>query len=265
MDDLEILEQKAIDAAINLDWQEAIKLNKKIVSRNKKAFQGYLRLGFAYLQNNKFSQAKKIYKKVLKMQPGNQIANENLEKIKILDSQGSKKFLKTKLNFDPNLFLEIPGKTKSAALVKLGQKNILAHLTIGQVVYLKPKRRRIEIRTNSNEYVGSLPDDLSKNLFIFIKAGSEYAAYIKEVSLNRVVVFVTEEKKAKKYQKYSSFPKDINKEITRVSLDEEASENSEEEDNFTSDLDNLAEALHEEKESTPYKEEDFEDEENTEE
>ncbi len=265
MDDLEILEQKAIDAAINLDWQEAIKLNKKIVSARKNSIQAYLRLGFAYLQEHNLKEAKKNYKKVLKLQQSNQIASENLAKIKILESRGAKKIAKSELNFNPNLFLEIPGKTKSMFLIKLGQKNILAQLMIGQEVYLTPKRRKIEIRSKSNEYIGSLPDDLSKNLFVFIKGKSEYSAVIKEVSLNRVVVFVKEEKKAKKYQRYSSFPKDIRKEITKVSLDEDQADAVEEEEGMENDLESMAESLHEEKDYTPYGEDELEDEENTEE
>ena len=35
MNDLEILEQQAIDAAINLDWKTAISINKKITKKDE--------------------------------------------------------------------------------------------------------------------------------------------------------------------------------------------------------------------------------------
>lgn len=262
--DLETLEQQAVDAAINLNWHDAIVLNKKIVNRQKNNLQAYLRLGFAYIQTSKYEDAKKAYKKSLKIQSNNMLAKQNLERIKILESRGSRKVLKKEIKLDPNLFLEVTGKTKSVSLVKLGQKNILALLTVGQEVFLKPKKRKIEVRTKTNEYIGSLPDDLSKTLFLFTKAGNLYSSFIKEISLNRAVVFIREEKKGKKYAKYSSFPKNIQSDIARIQNEEESPE--EEDEVAENELENLAENLStsEEKDFLVYKE-DFEDEENREE
>ncbi len=267
MTDLEIIEQRAVDAAINQKWTEAIALNKKIVSSDKANLRSYLRLGFAYIQTGQFENAKKSYKKAIKLQPSNQLAHDNLERIKILESRGNKKKIKKELKLDPNLFLDLPGKTKSVALVKLGQKNILAQLIIGQEVYLKPKKRKIEIRTQSGEYIGSLPDDLSRTLFIFIKGGNLYSSFIKEVSLSRVVVFIREDKKSKKFYKYASFPKNIQADIAKLSSEEDLSEAPEdEEDIVKGELEHLAENLttHEDKVYIPYSE-DVEDEDNLEE
>ncbi len=212
----EILEKQAIDAAINSDWKSAIKLNKKLLTKDKKNLSAYLRLGFAYIQNNELLSAKKNYNKVLKLQPKNQLAQESLERIKILEGKKSKKNRMVSVRFDPNLFLEIPGKTKSINLVKLGQKNVLAQLTIGQLVLLKPKRRKIEVRTESNEYTGSLPDDLSKTLYLFIKGGNQYRGFVQDFSLNKVTIFIKEVKKGKKYVKYTSFSKDMQHDLARL-------------------------------------------------
>lgn len=252
VDELEILEQQAVDAAINSDWEQAIALNKKMVSRSKNNLKAYLRLGFAYIQARQFKSAEKAYKKALKIQPKNSLAQENLDKIAFLKAKGAKKIQKREIKLDPGMFLETPGKTKSVGLVKLGQKNVLAQLHVGQKVVLKPKRRKIEVRGESGEYIGSLPDDLSHSLYIFIKGGNEYSANIKEVSLNRAVVFIKEEKKVKKFQKYLSFPKSIQ---TGIVADEEAGEESvDEEDAMASELENLAENLTEEKVYIPYSE-----------
>lgn len=267
MTDLEIIEQRAVDAAINQKWREAIALNKKIITTDKKNLRSYLRLGFAYIQTGHLEDAKKSYKKALKLQPSSQLAQDNLERIKILASRGNKKKIKKELKLDPNLFLDLPGKTKSVALVKLGQKNILAQLIIGQEAYLKPKKRKIEIRTKSGEYIGSLPDDLSRTLFIFIKGGNLYSAFIKEVSLSRVVVFIKEDKKSKRFIKYASFPKNIQGDIAKLSSEEDLPEAPEDdEDIVKSELENLAENLttHDDKEYLPYPNE-VEDEDNLEE
>ncbi len=254
MEELDILEQRAVDAAINSSWEQAIALNKKIISREKNNLTAYLRLGFAYIQTRKLNAAEKVYKKALKIQPKNTLASENLDRIHILKSRSGKKIERKRLRLDPGLFLETPGKTKSAGLVTLGQKNTLAHLHVGQKVELKPKKRKIEIRAEGGEYIGSLPDDLSHNLYIFIKGGNEYEAFIKEVSLNRVVIFIKEEKKVKKFQKYVSFPKTFQAGITAD--EEETVEGGEEEDEtLAGELESLAENLSEEKVYVPYSEE----------
>src|SRR3990167_754158 len=204
MNDVDFLEQNAVDAAINAHWQIAIDYNKKISRLDKKNLGAQLRLGYAYIQLHKLKEVK----------------------------------------LDPNLFLELPGKTKSSTLVNLGQKNTLAHLVIGQEIFVKPKKRRMEIRTEGNDYVGALPDDLSKRLFLFMKAGSQYMAFIKDVSLSRIVVFIREEKRGKKVQRYSSFPRNIQVDMAKVSTQEgSGDEEGQDEDVLESDLEKLAETL----------------------
>ncbi len=257
MDEIQFLEQKAIDAAIKFQWEMAVELNKKIIAKEKKNVGAYLRAGFAYMQLKKFNEAKKFYKMALKFQSSNTVAKENLEKIKILSARKAKK-ISNNLNLDPNLFLEIPGKTRTFGLVNLGQKNILAQVSTGEEVYLKPKRKKIEIRTKGNDYIGSLPDDISRRIIFFLKSDSLYRAFIKEISLNKVMVFIREEKKGTKVAKYPSFP--TNNQANVANLVEE--EDEETEDLAESDIEKLAETLtNEEKEYLPYKPNDEDEEE----
>lgn len=247
MESIEILEQNAVDAAINFYWEDAIDLNLKILKQDKKNLPAILRLAFAYLQLGKLPQAKKYYQKALKLQPTNTVVKNNLEKIKVLQAKGTKKSKKNNITFNPELFLEISGKTKSITLVNIGQKNILAQLSIGQEVLLKPKKRRVEIRTKDDEYIGRLPDDLSKRLMFFIKAKSVYLVYIKEASLNHVVVFIKEESKGKKIARHLSFPANSQAGVKNMENESEeptANEEDSEEDVTTElDVEKLAENL----------------------
>lgn len=276
MNEIDLLEQQAIDAAINLDWAIAVELNTKILAKQEYNLGAILRLGFAYLQKNDLSKAKKTYEKALKIQSENTIALENIERIKILEVKGTKNTIKRDKKFDPNLFLEVPGKTKASTLVNLGQKNVLAQLTIGEEVYLISKKRKAEIRSSNKEYIGSLPDDLSKRLYLFIKGDSEYTCFIKEVSLNKVIVFIREEKKGRKLQRFSSFPKNIQTNMAKMgSADEEnAKPGDESHDDDTegglsdNELERLAESLNQEEKTDFYAadfERDEDDEENLEE
>ena len=251
MENLEQLENQAIEAAVNFNWQQAVSLNEKIIRLDKKNLSAFLRLGFATSQNQKFSEAIKYYKKALKIQPSNNIARENIERLKVLQNKSTKKSKKTPMYLDPNLFLESTGKTKSVSLVNLGQKNILAQLTTGEEVDLKFKKRKVELRTNDNEYIGSLPDDLSRRLLVFLKAKSKYKVYVKEANLSKVTVFIREELKGKKVQHYMSFPQNIQSQIGQMQSEKENEDESEVEGEV--DLEKLAENLTtEEKEYLPY-------------
>lgn len=221
MNDLDILNQQAIDAAIAQRWEEAVTLNKKILTADPHKLEPHLRLGFAYLQLEDMKLAKRFYQKALKIQAKNPVALENLERISILEGSTTKNPIKTKATLSPSLFLEVPGKTKSVSLVNLGQKNHLAELDIGEAVLLKTKKRKIEVRTTDGDYIGYLPDDLSKRLIFFMDAKSEYSAYVKEASQSRVVIFIREDKKGARVAHHSSFPTNINFDLTTRDVDEE--------------------------------------------
>lgn len=256
------LEEQAVDAAINYRWDEAISINNELLEFDPENLGAYLRLGYIYLQSRKLSDAKKSYQKALKIQPGSQIAKENLERVKILEGKRLKKTKLEKISLDPNLFLEIPGKTKTVELVNLGQKDTLAQLAIGLQIFLKRKKRKIEVRTKNNEYIGSLPDDLSKRLGLFIKAGSHYDVYIKEASLSRVVVFIMEKKKGKKVVKFISFPQNMQAHLPDLVSGEDAKEHEDEEEPMEVDIEQLAESLmNEEKDYLPFRPTEEEDEE----
>lgn len=213
MNDIELLEQQAIDAAINLRWQQAIELNNQIIKLDPGNDSVYLRLGFIYLQLKDMTKAKRFYSKALRIQPKNAVALQNLERIRVLEKAKSSRDKEEHVSFDPDLFIESTGKTKTVALANLGQKNVLASLTIGQPVELKIKKRRVEVRTISNDYIGTLPDDLSKRLIFFLKAKSIYVTYIKEATLTKVIVFIKEEKKGKSVVHQISFQQNIQRKV----------------------------------------------------
>lgn len=245
MEDIEILEQQAIDAAINLEWDSATELNKQILKIDKENVDACLRLGFAYLQLKNIEESRKYYNKSLRLRPKNQVALENLERLDIME-QGSHKKGKDRsnTNLNPSLFLEVPGKTKTISVVNLGQKKQLASVSVGQEVELKQKKRRIEVRTLNGDYLGSLPDDLSKRLIFFMKAKSVYKAYVQEASLTRIVIFIKEELKGKKVSHYTSFPANIQNNLDKMENGEDVVENEEtEEEDEEDELEKLAEKI----------------------
>jgi len=249
MFDLDKLKQEAIDFAVEANWLRAIEANKRIIEKEKDNLEAWLRLGFSYLQNGNFSQAEKSYEKALKIQPANQVAHDNLKKIRVINSHGypNKKNIINPTKYDPKLFLKEPGKTKITTLIKLGQKNVLAKLSIGEKVFLNFKKRKISIKNNQGEYIGCLPDDLSLRLTLFIKAGSVYEAFVKEATLDKVVILIKEIKKGRKVARYVSFPESM---VTNIKKLEQRSEDQagEKEEEDKSELELMAKDLGEEEE-----------------
>lgn len=250
MIDLEHLEQLAIEAALQSQWKNAIIYNQQILKLEPDV-SALLRLGYINFKIGNWKEARKYYQKALKIQPLNHLAHINLEKVKILEKKGykSNKSNKSSVAIDLNQFLEITGKTKSVHLVNIGQKNIIAALTIGQPVNLIQKKRKIEVRTQDNEYVGSLPDDLSRRLSYFIKANSIYEAFIKESDLTYIVIFIREVKKGKKVANYLSFPRNIQSQLNKISRDEKNDQDDDSEEEFldedVSDVNRLENELEE--------------------
>ncbi len=245
MNDIDLLEQQAVDAAITQHWKDALHLNEKILKLDSKNLAACLRLGFVYMQMKDYKESKKYYQKALRIQPKNHVAQENLERLEVLGEKSSRKSTGEKTILNPNLFLEVPGKTKTVTLVNSGQKKDLAELVIGQKVGLKLKKRKVEARTTAGKYIGSLPDDISKRLIYFIKAKSNYAAYVKESSLNRVVIFIKEELKGKKVFHYTSFPQNSQANMDKIQ-DDSNSESEEHDENDEDEWDNIAHELSQE-------------------
>lgn len=225
------LEEQAVDAAIAQQWEKAIELNQEILSTDEENLGALLRMGYACIQVKRLEEAKKNYKMALKVQPSNHIARDNLERIKILLTKDDDIEQNDQDRIDPNMFLEIPHKTKTIALVNLGQKSDLVDLKVGKRLELKIKKRKVEVRTRSGKYIGTLPDDLSRRLMHMIERESQYEVYIKEASLSRIVVFIKEIKKGDNVQHVPSFPQNAQTPIIPVEqTDQDTSEGDEEND-----------------------------------
>ena len=77
------LYQQAIDAALDSKWEEALKINKKIIKLDPKNVDALNRQAKAYMELGKPNLAKKYYSEALKFDPYNPIALKNLKIIKI--------------------------------------------------------------------------------------------------------------------------------------------------------------------------------------
>jgi len=201
-----VLEEQAIKAALAQNWPKALEINKKILKDSPKNIAALNRLGRAYWEMGKIEQAQQAYKKVLSLDRFNPIANKNLKRLtkpaqvkKIADRQ------KTSLRLG-EIFLEEPGKTKIVKLVRLASPSVLAQLNNADLVTLKAKKRTISVLSEKENYLGTIPEDLSTRLIKFIKGGNQYQAFVKSVDHQKLEILIREVSRAKKFSNTPSFP-----------------------------------------------------------
>ncbi|BCX14945.1 MAG: hypothetical protein KatS3mg088_628 [Patescibacteria group bacterium] len=200
-DDINQKAQKAIDCAIEGNWNEALRINKEILEENPNDIEALGRLARAYSEIGDIKNAKATAKKVLSLDPYNLIAKKCLEKWNKLKPKG--KYVSQSVNAD--LFIEEPGRTKIVNLTYPGNPKTIAKLDAGDKVKLDAHGHRINVTTLENEYIGRLPDDINSRLKKLIKLGNQYQAFVKSAEGKEIKIFIREIKKTKKTEKIPSF------------------------------------------------------------
>lgn len=195
------LKNQAIQTALDGNWQNAIAINKTLVSENPDDIDALNRLALAYAITGKLKEAKSTYQKVINLDPLNPIALRNLNKLKGKGISLGNGNINTQIN---NKFLEEPGKTKVVELVNIAQPQIVESLRTGQSIFLSIKRLKIFV-LEGKQYIGVLPDDIAKRLIKFINSGCMYEGYIKSSNQHKVTVFIKEVKKVTKLKDQPSF------------------------------------------------------------
>lgn len=180
------LSKQAIQAALACDWPNAIKLNLHLIKEAPDDVQALSRLAYAYLQSDNSKKAKSIYSKILKLDPHNVVATKNVLKLKSNDAT-----VKT-VPSNGQIYIDEPGTSRCVNLVNIAHKNALKDIKVGGKLDFKITRKKIELRVDNGDYVGSLADDLSFYIRRLCEKGNKYEVYVKEVTNNGVCVYIRE-------------------------------------------------------------------------
>ena len=203
--DLADLDSKAIKAALEGKWEEAVQFNQEVLKYESDNIEALSRLAKAYLELKNNKKATKLYRQVLKLDRFNPIAKRTLERLKG-SSRKTNQDQSTQKQVKTDFFLKEPGKTKTVALVSPGDNDTLSELDVADEVILKPRRRSISVYDQKNRYLGRLPDDLSLRLIKLINRGNKYASAVKFIDKKNLQIFIREIKQSKKNANIPSFP-----------------------------------------------------------
>lgn len=209
------LQQEAIKAAVNKDWNEAVSLNEKILETYPEDISTLNRLGISYSMIGKNKEAEEKFDKVISIDPHNPIAKNNLLRLKTNKSAGL---------FNPFIqtvsFIEEPGKSKVIPLVNQAEPKIFSGLNIGEPVELSSCKHKVKVTGQGDVFIGYLPDNISHRLLQLIKSGYKYKVVMKSVNPKLPQVFVQEIHAAKKLKGVPSFPLDENELLPSLSAGE---------------------------------------------
>lgn len=232
---MNILQKRAIEAALDQQWEQAVKLNQQIIKELPEDIDALNRQAKAYLELGKFDLARKFYSRTLKIDPYNPIAQKNLKMIKSFKNREGNTPVIPNGNgrVSPSLFLQEPGKTKVVPLLKVAEPQKLSKLYPGMQLDTAVKNRKLTVIDPNGIYIGVLPDDLSHQLLRMINGGNKYDLFVRSVKVNGVAVLIREAYRSKRFKNQPSFLETsnfvTNDIITKVNTDEGSSDNEDEE------------------------------------
>jgi Tfp pilus assembly protein PilF len=178
----------AIQLAMQSRWDEAIAANKAIIASFPQEHDAYNRLGKALTETGKIKEAREAYQRALELEPTNSIARKNLDRL----SQMKAKTEPDKAQqVDASLFIEEMGKTGVTSLKPQNMK-MLATLSAGDEVALKPVSNRLTVETMAGEYVSDVEPKLALRLTKLMEGGNKYAAAVAGVAADSVRVIIKE-------------------------------------------------------------------------
>lgn len=199
----------AVKLALENNWEDAYKENKKLLEENPNDLDTLNRIAYAAIKLGKFKKAKEFYKNVLRQDKTNPIALKNSRRIETMSQTTKGTPTQTasssaSMNLQ-DVFIEEAGKTKTVELKNVADRKTLSLIQPGDQMILSAKRSKVFVQMSDKTYIGVLPDNIGMRMITFINGGNEYSSCVKAVGENTVTVFLKETKKMGKFKNQPSF------------------------------------------------------------
>ena len=185
------LQERAIRLALESKWDEAVEANQRLLSITPRDLSTLNRLGKALSELGRYGEAKEAYTTALDIDPTNNIARKNLERLSQL-GDGASAVRPSHERMDPRLFIEETGKTGFTNLVDVATRAVLARLTAGDQVYFDREGSLLYIKNGAGERIGRIEPRLANRLIKFMDSGNQYAAGITELNDHQVRIIIRE-------------------------------------------------------------------------
>ncbi len=228
------LTEQAIKLALESRWEEAVAINRQLLSAFPRDLSTLNRLGKALSELGQYSEARQMYTEALEIDPTNSIARKNLERLASF-TQDAATPRPAHEKMDPRLFIEETGKTGFTDLVDLAPPSTLALLAAGDQVYLQREGGALWVLNAGHERIGRIEPRLATRLIGYMEGGNQYAAGITELQPHQVRIIIRETFQHPSQFGKVSFPSQGGGDMPRAYTKDTLVRHGEEEEEFSED------------------------------
>ncbi len=201
---VEKLEAEAIQAALSKDWKTAVKLNLELSNFDSENIPSLNRLAKAYIELEEFEDAKKILKKVLKLDPINLTAKRNMEL-----ALEHKKVLGNVSSDEIKNFIKEPGTSKEFTFQILTKGITAKKFYLGEPMEIQVEGHKVSLHKSSGELISIFDPLTAEKISACKKRGAGVRATFlygdeKEITVMvkaTIPLFKTEKQELKPYLK----------------------------------------------------------------
>ena len=183
--------KQAIALAMQGRWREVVVANKSLLKNFPGDVDAYNRLGRAHMELGEYALAMRAYERTIELDPYNNIAQKNLERLSHLDET----VVSTEGDFhkvEPQQFIKEVGKAGVVNLYRLALPEVLAKTVAGCVVDLKIDGPNLIVLNSRGEYLGQVVPKYGQRLIRLITGGNKYTATIISSIKDVVTVIIRE-------------------------------------------------------------------------
>ncbi len=184
--------KQAVALAMEGRWQEVVVANKTLLQSFPDDIDAYNRLGRAYMELGEYSLARESYRKAIKLDPYNTIAQKNLTRLSLLS--GSATPAEARLQkVEPQQFIKEVGKAGVVSLASIAKTEVLAKLVTGAILSLRIDGASLLVDNSLGEYVGKIDPRHGQRLIKLMEGGNQYsAAVVSATAEGNVTVIIRE-------------------------------------------------------------------------
>lgn len=186
---------QAQEFAANGEWEEAIALNREILDGAPNDVQALNRLGKALSELRRYSEAYAAYSKAVELDPANQIAKRNLQRLEPLKDQGDEAAIaaeRRRTQARQSMFIEEIGKSRLTELQAVAPNETLAQMNSGDAVELRVEGRQTVAYSEDGLRLGQVEARLAQRLIALIKGGNRYSAAVTAVEPGMLRIIIRE-------------------------------------------------------------------------
>ena len=209
------LAKKAVDLAMTNRWSEAVSLNQAILDDSPDDIEALNRMGKAYMELGRNTEAKAAFNMVIAVAPHNPIASKNIGRLGQLGDEAPRQRVIS--NKSAHVFIEETGKSVVTNLVNLGAPKTRAKMSPGDEVELKLENSHLKVEdVASGTHLGQVEPRLATRLKRLIAGGNRYTATITSADNSELTIIVREAYRSPSQAHILSFTSKDSSRVSRV-------------------------------------------------